>query len=108
MKVISTRKRSPDLRHLEVQQVNQQNPVAKKPRLSQELRSTRIREAEEDLRELDTRLRYLERAREKFATVKQYEHAAEKSKEIMSLRAEKRKFQAEMAQLQKSEVKSKK
>ena len=82
--------------------------VARKPRLSQELRSIRVREVEEDLTELDTRLRYLERAREKFATVKQYEHAAEKSKEIMSLRAEKRKFQAEMAQLQKSEMKSKK
>ena len=85
-----------------------ESSVAKKPRLSQELRSTRIREVEEDFTELDTRLRYLERAREKFATVKQYEHAAEKSKEIMSLRAEKRKFQAEMAQLQKSEMKSKK
>lgn len=76
--------------------------------MSQELRSTRIREVEEDLTEIDTRLRYLEKAREKFATVKQYEHAAEKSKEIMSLRADKREFQAEMAQLQKSEMKSKK
>lgn len=46
-----------------------ESPVAKKPRLSQELRSTRIREVEEDLTELDTRLRYLEKAREKFATV---------------------------------------
>ena len=94
-----------------------ESPVAKKPRLSQELRSIRIHEVEEDLTELacqkkrihaDTRLRYLEKAREKFATVKQYEHAAEKSKKIMSLRGDKRKFQAEMAQLQKSEMKSKK
>lgn len=85
-----------------------ESPVAKKPRLSQELRSTRIREVEEDLTELDTRLRYLEKAREKFTTVKQYEHAAEKSKEIMSLRADNKKFQAEMAQLQKSEMRSKK
>ena len=77
------------------------SPVAKKPSLSQELRSRRIHEVEADLTDLDTRLRYSEKAREKFATVKQYEHAAEKSKEIMSLRADKRKFQAEMAQLQK-------
>ena len=76
--------------------------------MSQELRSTSIREVEEDLTELVTRLRYLEKAREKFATAKQYEHAAMKSKEIMSLRTDKRKFQPEMAQPQKSETKSKK
>ena len=48
--------------------------------------TTRIREVEEDLTELDTRLRFLEKGREKFCnskTVKHDEHAAEKSKEIV-------------------------
>ena len=76
--------------------------------MSQELRSTRICQVEEGLTELGTRSKYLEIARENFETVKQYEYAVEKSKEIMSLRAEKRKFQAEIAQFQKSEMKSKK
>ena len=63
--------------------------VAKNPRLTQELRDKRITEINEDLAELNTRLTYLEESRDKFVAVQQYEQAAEKSKEVSSLRAEK-------------------
>ena len=82
--------------------------VAKKPRLTQELRDKRITEINEDLAELDTRLTYLEKSRDKFVAVQQYERAAEKSKELSSLRAEKRVLQSEMSQMQKLQAKSQK
>ena len=82
--------------------------VAKKPRLTQELRDKRITEINEDLAELNTRLTYLEKSRDKFVAVQQYERAAEKSKELSSLRAEKRVLQSEMSQMQKLEAKSQK
>lgn len=82
------------------------SPVAKRPRIEvQELRSKRIHEIQKDLAELDTRMRYLERSREKLCSM-QYEHAAEKSKEMISLRGKRRKLQSEMTQLQKLEAKS--
>ena len=79
--------------------------VAKKPRLTQELRDKRITEINEDLAELDKRLTYLEKSRDKFVAVQQYERAAEKSS---SLRAEKRVLQSEMSQMQKLQAKSQK
>jgi hypothetical protein len=83
------------------------DPTApKKPKWSQELRSKRIKENEEDLSDLDTRVKCIERSREKFISVQQYEHAAEKCKEVTTLRGEKRKLQLEMAQLQKLEAKT--
>jgi hypothetical protein len=51
-------------------------------------------------------MKCIERSREKFISVQQYEHAAEKCKEVTTLRGEKRKLQFEMAQLQKLEAKS--
>ena len=51
-------------------------------------------------------MRQLERSREKYSTVQLYEHAAEKCKEIASIRGKKRQLQSEMAQLQKREAKS--
>ena len=51
-------------------------------------------------------MRCLERSRGKFVSVQQYEHAAEKCKEVATLREEKRKLQLEMAQLQKLEATS--
>ncbi len=51
-------------------------------------------------------MKCIERSREKFISVQQYEHAAEKCKEVTTLRGEKRKLQLEMAQLQKLEAKS--
>lgn len=80
----------------------------KKPKWSQEMRSKRLAEIEEDLQGLDSQMRFLERSREKYSATQQYEHAAEKCKEIASIRERKRKLQAETTQLQKLDVKSKK
>jgi len=80
----------------------------KKPKWSQEMRSKRIAEIEEDLQGLDSQMRFLERSREKYSATQQYEHAAEKCKEIASIRERKRKLLAETTQLQKLDVKSKK
>ena len=82
--------------------------VTKKLRLTQELRDKRMAEIEEDLAELDTRLMYLERSREKFVAVQQYERASEKSKELSSVRSEKRELMSELSQMQKLEEKSQK
>jgi hypothetical protein len=83
--------------------------VTKKPRLTQELRDKRMAEIKEDLAELDTRLMYLERSREKFVAVQQYERASEKSKELSSsIRSEKRELMSELSQMQKLEEKSQK
>ena len=46
-------------------------------------------------------MRLLERSRAKYATADQYEHAAEKCKEIASIRGKKRQLQSEITQLQK-------
>lgn len=45
-------------------------------------------------------MRLLERQREKYSTAHQYEHAAEKYKEIASIRGKKRQLQSEVTQLQ--------
>ena len=83
--------------------------VTKTPRLTQELRDKRMAEIKEDLAELDTRLMYLERSREKFVAVRQYERASEKSKELSSsIRSEKRELMSELSQMQKLEEKSQK
>ena len=81
--------------------------AAKKPRWSQELRSKRISQILEDIEEVEKRTKFIERSREKYANVQQYEHAAEKCKEIAKLRAEKRNLQSELDELKKLEVKSK-
>lgn len=82
--------------------------LEKKPRLSQETRSKRLSDIEEDVKGMDTQIQLLERAREKYTSTQQYEHAAEKCKEIASIRDKKRKLQSEVTQLQKLDVKSKK
>ena len=76
--------------------------------MKQELRDKRITEINEDLAELNTRLTYLEKSRDKFVAVQQYEQAAEKSKELSNLRAEKRVLQSGMSQMQKLEAQSRK
>ena len=58
--------------------------VAKKPRLTQELKDKRITEINEDLAELNTRLTYVEKSRDKFVAVHQYERAAKKSRAFKS------------------------
>ena len=80
----------------------------KKPKWSQEMRSKRLAEIEEDIQGLDSQMRFLGRSREKYSATQQYEHAAEKCKEIASIRVRKRKLQSETTQLQKLDVKSKK
>lgn len=80
----------------------------KKPKSSQEMRSKRIAEIEEDIQGLDSQMRFLERSREKYSATQQYEHAAEKCREIASIRERKRKLQSETTQLQKLDAKSKK
>ena len=79
----------------------------KKPRWSQEMRQKRLTEIEEDIQGLKAQLRLLEKSREKYSTTNQYERAAEKCKEITSIREKKRWLQSEVAQLQKLGVKSK-
>ena len=72
------------------------------------MRSKRLAEVEEDIQGLDSQMRFLERSRQKYSATQQYEHAAEKYKEIASIRERKRKLQLQTTQLQKLDVKSKK
>jgi hypothetical protein len=68
----------------------------KRPHYSSELRGMRILEVEKDLNDLTTHLQFAEKLREKFANVQQYEATSSICKEVSTMKAEKRKLQAEL------------
>ena len=83
-----------------------QSQDSKKARLSSDVRTTRIRECQDDLENIDMQLKFAERAREKFANVHQYQSAIGALKEIKDMRDKKRDFQRELEGLQKREAKA--
>ena len=80
--------------------------TAKKPRLSTDVRSSRILECQDDLNNINLQLKYAERAQEKFANAHQYQSAIGALKEIKEMKEKKRDIQRELEVLQKREAKA--
>jgi hypothetical protein len=81
-------------------------PTAKKCRLSTEIRSNRIQECQEDLKNIELQLKFAERAQEKFANIHQYQSAIGALKEIKEMKEKRRDILTELGSLQKKEAKS--
>ncbi|XP_028418536.1 uncharacterized protein LOC114543950 [Dendronephthya gigantea] len=75
-------------------------------KISQEIRTKRINELNEDLKEVDLQLDLCEKQRIKQTNVKQYAQAITLTEQISELRIKKRKLQNELANLQRKESKS--
>lgn len=76
--------------------------------MSQEIRNNRISQLVEDLKEVDVQMRYATRQREKCGNLNNFSKALDISKEMEELRNKKRKYQEELAILQKKECLAKK
>lgn len=75
-------------------------------KISQEIRTKRINELNEDLKEVDLQLDLCEKQRIKQTNVKQYAQAITLTEQISELRIRKRKLENELANLQRKESKS--
>lgn len=77
--------------------------VPKREKMSQEIRNNRISQLVEDLKEVEVQMRYATLQREKCANVNNFSKALDISKEMGELCNKKRKYQEELAILQKKE-----
>lgn len=78
----------------------------KAKRLSGEIRSARIKELIEDLKECDLHISLIEKQRIKYSNSQQYTQAITLTDQLSNWRQKKRKMQKELTELQQKEVKS--
>lgn len=79
----------------------------KREKISQEVREKRIDELNEDLQEVNMQIGFASKHRERCANVKEFTKAIEISKEMEELRRKKRKYEDELALLQKKDAATK-
>ena len=82
-------------------------PTPKRQKTSQTIRDQRLKDIEEDCKDIDDRIRYKERRIFAYENVKDYKKCDEVKEEVTSLKRQRRELQAERRRLQKSNSQSK-